>query len=40
MMPSNHAGILTCSFSPPTSDSQEISLKNNLSCDGMCGDMN
>ena len=26
-----------CSFSPPTSDSQEISLKNNLSCDGMCG---
>ena len=29
-----------CSFSPPTSDSQEISLKNNLSCDGMCGDMN
>ena len=37
MMPSNHAGILTCSFSPPTSDSQEISLKNNLSCDGMCG---
>ena len=37
MMPSNHAGILTCSFSPPTSDSQEISLKNNLSCDGICG---
>lgn len=37
MMPSNHAGILTCSFSLPTSDSQEISLKNDLSCDGMCG---
>ena len=37
MMPSNHAGILTCSFFLPTSDSQEISLKNDLSCDGMCG---